>query len=228
MNILVTFILFVVLRPKPIVLFWCLVCIGYWHVTLFSQPQSNPPPLDVAFGTFLPVLFIAYGFWRVAFRFTLPALSELPLESAVWYLATFWAGVSLFLLFVSYVLTDRYLKVLANITLDKIPIQTLTASSLQKEGGAVAALIIIVIVVAVIVINQVGPEILDDQLASNPSLILIIGQDNTKDGLPSVLSRMAYCRGSGSCGACLPAWISFQATSLYHRDGFDARDRLSN
>lgn len=95
MNILVTFILFVVLRPKPIVLFWCLVCIGYWHVTLFSQPQSNPPPLDVAFQTFLPVLFIAYAFWRLAFRFTLPAFAKLPLESAIWYLATFWAGVRL-------------------------------------------------------------------------------------------------------------------------------------
>jgi hypothetical protein len=118
-------------------MFWCLVCIGYWHVVLFSQPQSNPPPLDTAFGTFLPVLFIAYAFWRVAFRFTLPAFAKLPFESAVWYLATFWAGV------------------LANITLDKIPIETLTGASLQKEGGAVTALVIIVIVVAVIVINQV-------------------------------------------------------------------------
>ncbi|KAE9408250.1 hypothetical protein BT96DRAFT_970895 [Gymnopus androsaceus JB14] len=137
MNILVTFILFVVLRPKPIVLFWCLVCIGYWHVTLFSQPQSNPPPLDVAFQTFLPVLFIAYAFWRLAFRFTLPAFAKLPLESAIWYLATFWAGV------------------LTNITLDKIPIETLTGASIQKEKGAITALVIIVIVVAAIVINQV-------------------------------------------------------------------------
>ncbi|KAJ3779062.1 hypothetical protein FB446DRAFT_807698 [Lentinula raphanica] len=137
MNILVTFILFVVLRPKAIVVFWCLVCIGFWHVTLFSQPQSNPPPLDVAFGTFLPVLFISYAFWRLAFRCTLPAFEKLPFESAIWYLATFWAGV------------------LTNITTDKIPIDTLTSSSLQKQRGAITALVIIVLIVAAMVINQI-------------------------------------------------------------------------
>ncbi|KAF5385462.1 hypothetical protein D9757_005400 [Collybiopsis confluens] len=131
MNILVTFILFVILRPKPIVLFWCL------HVALFSQPQSNPPPLETAFGTFLPVLFIAYAFWRLGFRFTLPAFSKLPFESAVWYLATYWAGV------------------LTNITTDNIPLSTLTSADLHKQRNAITALVIIVIIVALIVVNQI-------------------------------------------------------------------------
>ncbi|KAF9076129.1 hypothetical protein BDP27DRAFT_1414673 [Rhodocollybia butyracea] len=137
MNIMITFILLVVVRPKPIVIYWCLVCIGYWHVTLFSQPQSNPPPLDVAFGTFLPVLFICYAFWRLAFRFTLPAFRKAPFESAVWYLATFWAGV------------------LTNITTDKIPIETLTSSSIDKQRGAITALVIIVLIILVMVLNQI-------------------------------------------------------------------------
>ncbi|TFK56958.1 LCCL domain-containing protein [Heliocybe sulcata] len=136
-NILVTWLLFWVLRPKPIVLYWCLVCIGYWHVALFSQPQGTPPPLDTAFGTFLPALFIAYAFWRLAFRFVLPAFSKAPIEASVWYLATFWAGV------------------LTNITTDKIPIDRLVGSDIAQRPGAVTALVIIVIILVVIVINQI-------------------------------------------------------------------------
>lgn len=136
-NILITWLLFVIFKPKPIVLYWCIVSIGYWHVTLFSQPRGSPPPLDVAFGTFLPALFIAYAFWRLAVRFTLPAFTKAPLEVAVWYLAPFWAGV------------------LANLTTDKIPISRLTASDLTKRSGAITALSIIVVIVAIMVINQI-------------------------------------------------------------------------
>ncbi|EPQ60530.1 hypothetical protein GLOTRDRAFT_113140 [Gloeophyllum trabeum ATCC 11539] len=136
-DILVTWLLFWILRPRPIVLYWCLVCIGYWHVALFSQPQGTPPPLDTAFGTFLPALFIAYGFWRLAFRFVLPAFSKAPIEASIWYLATFWAGV------------------LTNITTDKIPIDRLVASDIAQRPGAVTALIIIIIILVVIVINQI-------------------------------------------------------------------------
>ncbi|KAH9858211.1 hypothetical protein C2E23DRAFT_856051 [Lenzites betulinus] len=136
-NILITALIFLVLRPKPIVAYWCLVCIGFWHVTLFSQPQASPPPLDVAFQQFLPALFVAYAFWRLAFRFTLPAFRRAPIEYTVWYLAPYWAGV------------------LTNLTTDKIPIDRLTASDIKARAGGVTALVIIVIILLVIVINQV-------------------------------------------------------------------------
>jgi hypothetical protein len=136
-NILITWFLFVLLKPKPIILYWCIVCIGYWHIALFSQPRGTPPPLDLAFGTFLPALFIAYAFWRLAFRFTLPAFATTPLESSVWYLAPFWAGV------------------LTNLTTDKIPISRLTASDLAKRSGAIPALAIIVVIVTIMAINQI-------------------------------------------------------------------------
>ena len=136
-NVLVTALIFLVLRPKPIVTFWCLVCIGFWHVALFSEPMGTPPPLDQAFGSFLPALFVCYAFWRLAFRFVLPAFRDAPIEASVWYLPTFWAGV------------------LTNITMDKIPINRLVASDLQQQPGAITALIIIIIIVLVIVINQV-------------------------------------------------------------------------
>ncbi|KAG6818053.1 hypothetical protein H0H87_009208 [Tephrocybe sp. NHM501043] len=136
-NVIVTWILFVIFRPKALVQYWCLVCIGFWHVSLFSQPRASPPPLSDAFGTFLPTLFIAYVFWRLAFRFVLPEFSKAPLEASVWYLAPFWAGV------------------LTNITFDKIPISRLTASDLTKRSGAITALVIIIIIVAILAINQV-------------------------------------------------------------------------
>lgn len=136
-NILVTAFLFLVLRPKPIFLYWSLVCIGFWHISIFSEPQGYPPPLSTAFGIFLPTLFVAYAFWRLAFRFVLPAFSKAPLERSVWYLAAFWPGV------------------LLNIVTEKIPIDRLVASDIENTPGALTSVIIIAIVLIVIIINQV-------------------------------------------------------------------------
>ncbi|EIN14083.1 hypothetical protein PUNSTDRAFT_59668 [Punctularia strigosozonata HHB-11173 SS5] len=137
LNVLVTCIIFLVLRPRPIVLFWSLVCIGFWHITLFSQPRSLPPDISDGIGTFLPVLFIAYAFWRVAWRFVLPAFSNAPFERMIWYLGPFWVGV------------------LTNLTTDKIPIDRLTASDINQQAGGVTSLVIICVVLLFIVINQV-------------------------------------------------------------------------
>lgn len=137
LNILVTAFLFLVLRPKPIFLYWCLVCIGFWHVTLFSQPRDYPPPLDQAFATFLPTLYVAYAFWRLSFRFTLPTFAKAPIERTVWYIGAFWPGV------------------LFNIITDKIPVGRLVASDIREAKGALADVIIIAIVVFFLVLNQV-------------------------------------------------------------------------
>ena len=136
-NILITCALFILLRPKPIVLYWSLVCIGFWHVTLFSQPQGPPPALDVAFGTFLPALFVAYAFWRLAFRFVLPAFSKAPLESCILYLSGFWVGV------------------LNNLTFDKLPLSRLTSSDLTKRRGAITTLVVMLVIIIILVINQI-------------------------------------------------------------------------
>ncbi|KAK0478298.1 hypothetical protein IW261DRAFT_1551663 [Armillaria novae-zelandiae] len=118
-NILVTCLLFLILRPKPLVLYWCLI----------SVPRL---------GTFLPALFIAYVFWRLAFRFTLPLYAKAPIEYMVWYLGPYWVGV------------------LSYITLEAaIPINRLTSSDLTKRSGAITALVVIVIIVVVLVLNQV-------------------------------------------------------------------------
>ncbi|KAI0051653.1 hypothetical protein FA95DRAFT_1484745 [Auriscalpium vulgare] len=137
MNVLVTVILVLLLRPKPVVIFWCLVCIGFWHVTLFSQPRSDPPDLADAFGTFLPALFICYAFWRLAFRFVMPIfVTKMPIEAAILYLGPYWVTV------------------LTNLTFDKIPIDRLTAEDIKAQPGGITALIIIIVVVLVLVVNQ--------------------------------------------------------------------------
>ncbi|KAF8898891.1 hypothetical protein BD779DRAFT_1486077 [Infundibulicybe gibba] len=136
-NILVTLVLFTLLRPKPIILFWSIFCIGFWHISLFSQPQSSPPPISTSFGIFLPALFIAYAFWRLAIRFTLPVFTKAPLEAAIWYLTPFWVGV------------------LTNLTTDRLPLSRLTASDINKRSGAIVVLLVIVAIIFAAAVNQV-------------------------------------------------------------------------
>jgi hypothetical protein len=137
-NVAITVILFCLLRPNALVLLWSLVCIGFWHVTLFSQPRSSPPVLSDGFGTFLPTLFICYAFWRLAFRFTLPVfLKNMPFGAMIWYLGPFWVGV------------------LFNLTFDRIPISRLLASDISKRAGGITSLVIMIVVVAAAVIAQV-------------------------------------------------------------------------
>lgn len=80
---------------------------------------------------------MAYAFWRLAFRFVLPAFSHAPFERAVWYLAAFWPGV------------------LLNIITEKIPVDRLLASDIKGRPGALTAVIIIALVIVVIVVNQI-------------------------------------------------------------------------
>ena len=137
MNVILTSFLFLLFRPKPLIIFWCLFAVGYWHITIFSQPRTVPPSLSDGFADFLPGLFMAYGVWRVAFRFVLPAFMPMPLEATVWYIGPYWVGV------------------LANVTFNKIPIDRLLASDIKKRPGALTALLIIVAVALVIMVNQV-------------------------------------------------------------------------
>ncbi|KIO24896.1 hypothetical protein M407DRAFT_211832 [Tulasnella calospora MUT 4182] len=137
LNALVTAFLFLVLRPKPLVLFWCLVCIGYWHITFFSDPRSEPPPISDAFGTFLPTLFVAYAFWLHAFKHTMPAFDQAPWERMFLYLFPYWIGVYF------------------NETFAKLPVDRLIPSDIAKQPGAIPVVIVLGLLVLAIVINQV-------------------------------------------------------------------------
>lgn len=42
LNVILSAFVGFVLRPKRIVWFWTLVCIGYWHITFASEPRDYP------------------------------------------------------------------------------------------------------------------------------------------------------------------------------------------
>jgi hypothetical protein len=136
-NALMTAVVGFVLRPKRIVWFWTLACVGFWHITLVSEPRDYPPPIGAAVGDFLPFLFVCYAIWRLAFRFVWPAFSHLPLESTLWTLGFWWLGV------------------LLNVVFDKVPLQRLVARDIRQQPGSLVALIVIVVVVLAIAVNQV-------------------------------------------------------------------------
>lgn len=93
-------------------------------------------PISDAFGAFLPTLFVCYAFWRCAFRFVLPAFSDLPIERTFWYIGGFWPGV------------------LINLTFEKIPVDRLLPSDVRARPGGIIAVAIIAILVFLLVINQ--------------------------------------------------------------------------
>jgi hypothetical protein len=42
MNVILTSFLFLLFRPKPVVIFWCLFVVGYWHTTVHSSVTHSP------------------------------------------------------------------------------------------------------------------------------------------------------------------------------------------
>lgn len=92
--ILSAFVAFV-LRPKRIVWFFTLFCVGFWHINFVSEPRDYPPPIADPFADFLPGLFGAYVIWRVAVRFVFPAFKNFPIEREIWTLGFWWMGVLL-------------------------------------------------------------------------------------------------------------------------------------
>lgn len=99
------------------------VCLGFWHITLASDPRSFPrrcihespvwripshtyaPPTSAsllsspaadlagAFGSFLPTLFFCYAFYRFAYRWVLPAFNNRMFERTIWFYGPFWVFI---------------------------------------------------------------------------------------------------------------------------------------
>lgn len=126
-----------VLQPKPIVWFYTLLSLGFWHINYASEPRAFPPTPGGPMGDFLPTLFVGYALWRLAFRFLFAAFRDLPIERTIWTLAAFWIGT------------------LLNVVFADVPLQRLTGSDLAEQPGAITALVIIIVIVIVIAVNQV-------------------------------------------------------------------------
>ncbi|KZV74211.1 hypothetical protein PENSPDRAFT_648216 [Peniophora sp. CONT] len=137
-NAIITFVIFAIFRPRPRALYWALICIGFWHVSLFSQPRSSPPDLEFAFATFLPTLFVCHTFWLYAARWVLPELLQrIPLEGAVLYLGPYW------------------ITVLNNLTLDRLPVDRLMIGDITRRAGGLATLVAGIVVIVFAIFKQV-------------------------------------------------------------------------
>lgn len=135
-NVVVFALIFIVFQLSALVVYWSIICIGFWHVSLFSDPSRAIPVLERQFGLFLPLLFIAYVFWRGAIRYTLPFFLKAPIEATILYGLPFWVGL------------------LNNRTFDRLPLGRLTSSDINARSGALATLIVMIIVIVVCAINQ--------------------------------------------------------------------------
>lgn len=99
--------------------------------------SASPANLSAAFETFLPCLFFAYGLWRSAARFTLPAFNGLTLERAFVFGFFFWLGC------------------LIDMTIESwLPLDRLTPEDINRQPGGLAAIIVIVLIVAVCALVQ--------------------------------------------------------------------------
>ncbi|KAL7415491.1 hypothetical protein BDY24DRAFT_383134 [Mrakia frigida] len=124
------------LDPPPLVWFWTLACLGFWNTILVTDQRDNPPIVSDAFEDFLPFLFVAYFFWRVAGRFTIPSfLSSAPIEAVIFSLGGFIPGM------------------LLNIVSIKIPIDTLTDGAF--EGDALGWVVGLIVAIVILVFVQI-------------------------------------------------------------------------
>ena len=87
---------------------------------------------------FLPFLFVTYGIYRLAVRFTLPSYQSLHVQRTFLYLPLFWIGAHMGPLTVS------------------SPLDRLTAADVNARSGALALIVILAILIAGIALYQLN------------------------------------------------------------------------
>ena len=124
---------------SPLVFFWSLFVMLFFHVGLVSDPPSNTDFASLSsliIGRFLPAAFVAFVIYCYCVKPQLTGLTA-QLEKTVLWLGGAWVGS------------------LNNYTFDFIPIERLTPHDLQVQPGAQLALVIIVLLLFSIALGQV-------------------------------------------------------------------------
>lgn len=124
---------------SPLVFFWSLFVMLFFHVGLVSDPPSNGDYyslLSLIIGRFFPAAFVAFVIYRFCVQPQLAGLTA-QFEKTILWLGGAWVGS------------------LNNYTFDFIPIQRLTPHDLQAQHGARLALAIIVLLLFSIALGQV-------------------------------------------------------------------------
>ncbi|KAF2683460.1 hypothetical protein K458DRAFT_305534 [Lentithecium fluviatile CBS 122367] len=129
---------FSLFTSHPATFFAPVFVITYFQIAMASDPPANadyPTLASTALGNFLPAAFIALIMYRISICRTLHGLRA-QVEKTVLWVGGCWVGA------------------LSNVTLEKIPINRLTAHDLNQQPGAITALVFIVIILAAIAIHQ--------------------------------------------------------------------------
>ncbi|WVN86050.1 uncharacterized protein L203_101208 [Cryptococcus depauperatus CBS 7841] len=93
------------LRPPPALLFSLLFFLGFFQISLFSNPPSYPPDWEQLLSRFLPSSLIAYWIYKQSFCITLPAFRKLPFEVTILQGASYWLGVESSTMFANFPIT---------------------------------------------------------------------------------------------------------------------------
>lgn len=126
----------ILFTPPPVILFGTLLILGFFHITLVSDPPRRPPAWDLVLQRLLPVVITGYWIWKVSFSRSLKGFyaSRLFVEMAFWQGLGYWIGIE------------------SSTVFAKIPISRLGYGALSAD--AVIALIVIVVLVLIVVIVQ--------------------------------------------------------------------------
>lgn len=156
MNILLG--LPIVILGSSAVFIWVIMSVGFWTITLATDPPTLVDPasletfyelISLSLGRFLPTCFVMYFLWEVSIERTFskpqeedinPADDQTPTGSPMsrlifWY-PFFWLGV------------------LNNITFDRLPVDRLTLKDLKAQPGALLTVSVFAVIIVVCVITQ--------------------------------------------------------------------------
>lgn len=148
----------IVILGSSTVFIWVIMSVGFWTITLATDPPTLVDPasletfyelISLSLGRFLPTCFVMYFLWEVSIKRTFskpqeeninPADDQTPTGSPMsrlifWY-PFFWLGV------------------LNNITFDRLPVDRLTLKDLKAQPGALLTVSVFAVIIVVCVVTQ--------------------------------------------------------------------------
>ncbi|KAK6464487.1 hypothetical protein DFJ63DRAFT_79916 [Scheffersomyces coipomensis] len=132
------------------VIFWTVNIVGFWTITLATDPPivvdaADPEGfaslISLGLERFLPTCCILYVLWHTSTKRTLTIPNDLeyetsPLSRVFYFYPLFWLGI------------------LNNVTFDRLPVDRLTLSDLKEQSGALIAVSSIILVIGTCAVIQ--------------------------------------------------------------------------
>lgn len=147
-----------VILGSSTVFIWGLMSVGFWTISLATDPPTLVDParletfyelISLSLGRFLPTCFVMYFLWKVSIKRTFSKPQEereapispmepssSPMSRLIFWYPFFWLGI------------------LNNITFDRLPVDRLTWKDFQNQPGALLTVSIFSVIILVCVITQ--------------------------------------------------------------------------